>query len=75
MKDDTELKKDCDILKQIASRYPGESVEVLTLRKAAVALQVVFLKGIQSELNRCLEANDKTLTKEQKSNLKRMGVE
>jgi hypothetical protein len=75
MKDDTELKRDCDVLKRIAGRYPDESVEMRTLTKAAFALHLVFLKDFGSERNHCLEKNDKPLTKEQTDHLKRMGLQ
>jgi hypothetical protein len=72
MKDDTELKQNCDVLRRIAGSYPADSIEVLTLKKAAVALQLVFLKGLDTEMDEFL--SNKPLTKEQKDNLKRMGI-
>ena len=73
-KNETELKQNCDLLKQIASRYPDESAEMLALKKAALALQLVFLKGLGAELNQWIAECDKPLTKGQRDNLKRMGL-
>jgi len=33
------------------------------------------MNGFEAELKRCLEDNDKPLTKEQRDNLKKMGLE
>ena len=74
MKNETELKQNCEILKRIAGHYPDKSVEVRALKKAAVALQLVFLKGSGTKLNKLLEENGKPLTKDQRNNLKKMGL-
>jgi len=74
MKNETELEKHCDILKQIAGRYPNESAEVRTLKESALAMQLVFLKRLGPELEQLLEENDKPLTNSQRDNLKKMGL-
>jgi len=55
MKTETEMKQNCEILKRISAHYSDESVEVLILKKAAAALQLVFLKGFGTELDQFLE--------------------
>lgn len=74
MKTEEELKKDCDALKRIADRYPDDSTEALLLRKAAVAMQLVFLKRLGPDLDQLLKGDKKPLTNAQRDELNKMGL-
>lgn len=74
MKTESEMYKICEVIKKIAEQYTDDSVEILALQKAAIALQLVHLNKLEAELERMHDGIGKPLSKDQKDHLRSMGI-
>jgi hypothetical protein len=74
MQTESEMHKSCEILGRIAEQYTDDSVELLALQKAAIALQLVHLNKLEAELDKIHDGIGKPLSEDQKEHLRSMGI-